>query len=48
MSFDITVNDDNIVEFPEYFNLRLTNVNGALIGEPSTAQVVINDNDGGY
>ena len=46
MSFDITVIDDNNVEFPEYFELRLTNVNGANIGEPNTADVLINDNDG--
>ena len=46
VSFDITVTDDDFVEFPETFHLNLENVEGALIGQPSVATVLIEDNDG--
>ena len=46
VSFDITVLDDDVAEFPETFHLNLDNVEGALIGQPSVATVIIEDTDG--
>ena len=46
--FDITVQDDDFVEFQENFMLNLRNVNGGLIGVPRVAEVMIEDNDGKF
>ena len=46
VQFDINVNDDDLVEPPESFQLQLLDTDGGLIGEPNTAQIFIEDNDG--
>ncbi|XP_072028280.1 extracellular matrix organizing protein FRAS1-like [Amphiura filiformis] len=47
-AFDITVNDDDVVEHLETFHLELQNINNSLIGEPRIAEVFIEDNDVSY
>ena len=46
VEFGITVNDDDVVEHPETFQLELLNIVGGVIAEPNTAEISIEDNDG--
>ena len=46
VEFDITINDDDVVEHLEIFQLQLRNTNGGLIAQPNIAKVLIEDNDG--
>ncbi|XP_072023298.1 uncharacterized protein [Amphiura filiformis] len=46
--FDININDDDVVEYLETFHLELRDVTNALIGQPSIAEVFIEDNDVTY
>ena len=49
VSFQIQIRDDDVVEHTEHFKLNLVNaVGGALIGEPSVAEVFIGDNDSNF
>ena len=49
VSFQIQIRDDDVVEHTEHFQLSLVNVvGGALIGEPSVAEVFIGDDDGKF
>ncbi|MGQ9555551.1 MAG: Calx-beta domain-containing protein, partial [Anaerolineae bacterium] len=45
-TFTVTITDDSLDEFDETANLALSNANGAILGNDSTATLTIADNDG--
>ena len=47
--FDILINNDNVFERNERFNVHINSVtNGHIVGVPETARVTIMDNDSKY
>lgn len=44
-TFDITIQNDSVVESAESFNVTLSNVTIAALGSPSSATITINDDD---
>ena len=48
-SFDIIINDDNVLEADEMFNVSITSItNGHIVGIPAVATVIIIDTTSKY
>ena len=51
VSFDVTINDDNVFEENEEFLLTInhsSSLNGVIISSPNVTVVIISDNDGKF
>ena len=46
--FTFDISNDTIIEGDEFFTVEITDLGGATAGNPTTAIVTIQDNDGGF